>query len=273
MQAGLAVRDGQQVPAVRVGNRACDVRPAAHGVDGDDAVLQCQCGEELADGGQFVALGGHRGLADRQAAVQPGRDDVRAAQAAGRVARAAHRLAVDGAGLRRLRRLFLLFRFLFLLPGLRHCLAGRRQPHHQGLQLRQQIRAPVPQQAPQGLGAGNAVSQKAQPAQPGRMVPRKVGGVLRAVAVADRGQHVNGQQAGQGIHPAPPVPVVGDGGQVVHQPADDRFGKDIGLWDNGGHGGCDASWWYKAIHMKTQDGPLCCGNDLGIRTASSDPIC
>ena len=77
------------------------------------------------------------------------------------------------------------------------------------------------------------------------MVPRKVGGVLRAVGVADRHRHVDGQQAGQGIYPAPAVPVVGDGlqggQQVVHQAADGRFGENVGLWDNGGHGGCLAS--------------------------------
>ena len=75
------------------------------------------------------------------------------------------------------------------------------------------------------------------------MIPRKVGRVLRAVGVADRGQHVDGQQAGQGIDPAPAVPVVGDGFQVGQQAADGRFGEDVGLWDNDGHGGCLASVW------------------------------
>ena len=155
---------------------------------------------------RFVALVGHGRLAHRQAVAQPGRDDVRAGQAAVRVARAPHRLAVNGTALRHRFRLCLAFGFLFFLPGLRGRLAGRRQLRHQGLQLRQQIRAPVPQQAPQGPGAGNALPQEAQPAQPGRRVPRKVGGVLRAVAVANRSRQVDGQQAGQGVDPAPAGP-------------------------------------------------------------------
>ena len=181
---------------------------------------------------------------------------LRAAPAAGCVARAAKRLAVDGASLRRL---LLVLVPLFLLLGLRGRLAGRCQPHHQGLQLRQQVRAPVPQQAPQGPGAGNAVPQEAQPAQPGRMVPRKVGRVLRAVAVADGRQQVDGQQAGQGVDPAP---VVRNGLQVGHQAADGRFEEAVGVWDHGGHEGCNASLW---VHKHEDAGrpSLCRGRSRG----------
>ena len=68
----------------------------------------------------LAALVGHGRLADHQAAVQLGRDDVRAGKTAVRVTRAAHRLAVNGAALRRL-----LCFCLFFLFGLRRRLAGR----------------------------------------------------------------------------------------------------------------------------------------------------
>ena len=208
---------------------------------------------------RFAALLGHRGLVDHQAAVQPGRDDVRAADAPDRVERGAHRLAVDGTGLQRLRVRVRLGLLGFVRP------ARRLQPHDQGLQLGQQIRVPVPQQAPQGLGTGDAVPQDPQPAQPGGMVPCKVGRVLRALAVADAGQQVDGQQAGQGVHPAPAVPVVREALQVGHQAADGRFGKDVELWDNDGHEDCLASvGWVPALGM--QDGPLGGENGLGLRT-------
>ena len=175
-------------------------------------------------------------MADHQATVQPCRDDVRAEDAPGRVERGAHRLAGDGAG-----------------PGgsssssvsasgsasdsVPHAVSSRRASRTtRGCSS--QIHVPVPQPAPQGLGAGDAVPHAAQPTQPGRMVPRKVGGILRAVAVADGVQHVDGQQAGQGdTHPTAAVPVVRDG----HQAADGRVGEGIELWDHGGHEGCRGS--------------------------------
>ena len=55
----------------------------------------------------------------------------------------------------------------------------------------------------------------------------------RAVAVAAGGQHVEGQQAGQGIDPAAGIP--------DHRPADERCGGGVELWDHGGHEGCTAS--------------------------------
>ena len=64
-----------------------------------------------------------------------------------------------------------------------------------------QIRVPVPQQAPQGLGAGDAVPQDPQMMQLGRMVPCEVGRVFQTLAVADGAQQVDDQQAGQWIHP------------------------------------------------------------------------
>ena len=84
-------------------------------------------------------------------------------RAPGRVERGAHRLAVDGTFLQRL--------CGFVRPARRLQLPD--QPHHQGLQLHRQIRVPVPQQVPQGLGTGDAVPQDPQLTQPGRMVPRK----------------------------------------------------------------------------------------------------
>ena len=101
------------------------------------------------------------------------------------------------------------------------------------------------------------------------MVPCKVGRILRALAVADAGQQVDGQQAGQGMDPPAAVPVIRDGlqvgHQVGHQAADGRFGKGVELWDNGGHEGCLASMgWVPALGM--QDGPLGGENELGLRT-------
>jgi hypothetical protein len=128
-----------------------------------------------------------------------------------------------------------------------HRLQPPGPPHHQRLQLRQQICVPVPQQAPQGLGVGDAVPQDPQPTQPGGMVPREVGRVLRAVEAADGGQHVDDQQAGQGLNPTAGIPVVRDGVQVGHQighqTADLGCKRAIERCDKGGHEGCDASLW------------------------------
>ena len=76
----------------------------------------------------------------------------------------------------------------------------------------------------------------------------------------------------KGVDPAPAVPVVREGvqvsHQVVHQAADGRFGGDVGLWVTGA---VLVSMW--VLHMKTQDGPPCCGHGLGSRTADLDYVC
>ena len=147
--------------------------------------------------------GGH------QTAVQPGQDDVRTGHAPVRVERGAHCLAVDGAGLQ-----------------------PPDQPHHQGLQLREQICVPVPPQAPQGLGAGDAVLQDPQPAQPDRRVPCKVGRVLRALAVTDAGQGMDrprrSRWSGMASRSATSRRTVG-------------YRREVERCDHGGHEGCDAS--------------------------------
>ena len=129
--------------------------------------------------------------------------------------------------------------------------------------------------ARQDRGVTYTCQQDTQPAQPGRMVPRKIGRVLGAVAVTDGGQHVEGQQEGQGIDPAPGIPVVRDGLQVghevVHQPMDRCGGEGVELWDNDGHEGCEASARLYDT-LRTQNGPLCYGNGLGTRITGLDPI-
>ena len=56
------------------------------------------------------------------------------------------------------------------------------------------------------------------------MVPRELGSTLRVVAVPVVGQHIDGQKAGQGVDPAPPVWNGGHfGAQVVHQATDRYF--------------------------------------------------
>ena len=69
----------------------------------------------------------------------------------------------------------------------------------------------------------------------------------------------------EGVHPAPAIPVIRDGLQVGHQAADGRFGKDIALWNNGGHEGYLASMWL-ILSFKAQNDPLCDKNGLGLQT-------
>ena len=194
MQVGLAVRDGQQVPAVRVGNRSRP-RPSGSPWQSDESTTRSFSSRAGRSWRMAVssALGGHRGLADRQGRCPAGprRCAYRRRPREPPLPERRTDLNVDGAALRRL-----------LVPRDSSFPSGfwrgptdsspppRRPPPAASPGAAaplQQVRAPnVPSStSPHGSGRlGMRSPRRPTPAQPGRMVPRKVGRVLRAVGVS-----------------------------------------------------------------------------------------